>query len=497
MKPFQTLVFLFSTFLVLFFIAWVFPENGIQLGKDVHLKFASINSYFKEDTVQYADISAILKNTRVTLSDNEIDSLFLLLDDSVENTWNSINTLTSKSVIDSLRKISYPLEYMGKTPVVLYSFFSKLRNLSNQKKLVRILHYGDSQIEADRMSSFIRHKLQLNFGGSGCGTVPVVPLYNGQLSVKQDYSENWIRYIGFGNNEGTTGDEQFGALMSFVRQAYPDTLKGSKNKTWLLFEKSPLAYNTSRNYSDVSLYIRSEKEPVNIRVFQSNRIVDSLNLKPSSGLKKLKWHFKETPQELKFAFSGRGLSNIYGISLDNSWGVALDNIPLRGSSGLVFSKTDTTFLSQMYKMMDVGMIILQFGGNVVPYAKNNSSAYERFFKRELAVIKRILPGIPVIVIGPADMSIKENDNFVTYSSLEGVRDGMRKATLESGYVFWDMYEAMGGRNSMPSWVSADPPLAVSDYVHFNARGAKIIAEMFSNALLNEYTFWNLENGSGK
>jgi lysophospholipase L1-like esterase len=149
----------------------------------------------------------------------------------------------------------------------------------------------------------------------------------------------------------------------------------------------------------------------------------------------------------------------------------------------------------MYKMMDVGMVILQFGGNVVPYMKNNYSAYERYFKRELNVIKKILPGIPVIVIGPSDMSIKEKDMFITYPNLEGVRDAIRKATLDSGFVFWDMYEAMGGKNSMPSWVTANPPLAAKDYVHFNARGAKIVAEMFSNALLNEYSYWLIKTNS--
>jgi lysophospholipase L1-like esterase len=497
MKPFQTLVFIFSIFLVLILIAWVFPENGIQVGKNIHIKFASLNDYLAEDTVHYADISKIIENYKIPLSDEETDSLFQLLADSVENALASMNPDLSDINIDSLRDISYALEFNGENPTELFPFFRKLKSLSAQKKLVRILHYGDSQIEADRMSSYIRHKLQLTFGGSGCGTVPVVPLYNGQLSVKQEYSDNWNRHTGFSNADNTLGHDRFGALMSYARQNHADTLRGNKNKTWLKFEISPLSYATSRRYNQATLFIQGETEPVNIQVFQSGRIIDSLNLKPSVGLRKLYWHFKETPDELKFTFSGRGFTNIYGISLDNSWGVALDNIPLRGSSGLVFSKTDTVFLTQMYKMMDVGMIILQFGGNVVPYSKGSSSAYEKYFKRELAVLKRILPGIPVVVIGPSDMSIKEKDNYITYPSLEGVRDAMRKATLESGFVFWDMYEAMGGRNSMPSWVAAEPPLAVSDYVHFNARGAKIIAEMFSNALLNEYYYWNLKTSSSK
>jgi lysophospholipase L1-like esterase len=58
---------------------------------------------------------------------------------------------------------------------------------------------------------------------------------------------------------------------------------------------------------------------------------------------------------------------------------------------------------------------------------------------------------------------------------------MKKATLDANAIYWDMYKAMGGKNSMPSWVFADPPLCSKDFVHFNARGAKIIANMFYNA----------------
>jgi hypothetical protein len=48
---------------------------------------------------------------------------------------------------------------------------------------------------------------------------------------------------------------------------------------------------------------------------------------------------------------------------------------------------------------------------------------------------------------------------------------------------------MGGKNSMPSWVFANPPLASSDFVHFNTRGARIIANMFYNSLMYEYNLY--------
>jgi hypothetical protein len=42
---------------------------------------------------------------------------------------------------------------------------------------------------------------------------------------------------------------------------------------------------------------------------------------------------------------------------------------------------------------------------------------------------------------------------------------------------------------MPSWVFANPPLASSDYVHFNERGARVLAEMFYNAFIHDYNLY--------
>jgi hypothetical protein len=96
----------------------------------------------------------------------------------------------------------------------------------------------------------------------------------------------------------------------------------------------------------------------------------------------------------------------------------------------------------------------------------------------------------VIVIGPSDMSIKEGEDYVTRPFLEDVRDAMKTNALAQGAAFWDMYEAMGGRNSMVSWVQADPPLAADDYTHFSPIGARKVGELFYTALINEYAAYH-------
>jgi hypothetical protein len=50
-----------------------------------------------------------------------------------------------------------------------------------------------------------------------------------------------------------------------------------------------------------------------------------------------------------------------------------------------------------------------------------------------------------------------------------------------------MYKAMGGKNSMSAWVTADPPLAGTDYIHFTPYGTSVISNMFYNAFVLEAT----------
>jgi len=48
----------------------------------------------------------------------------------------------------------------------------------------------------------------------------------------------------------------------------------------------------------------------------------------------------KSPEQLELIFRGATGPDLYGIALDGSYGVAMDNIPLRGSAGLEFTRTD-------------------------------------------------------------------------------------------------------------------------------------------------------------
>jgi lysophospholipase L1-like esterase len=142
----------------------------------------------------------------------------------------------------------------------------------------------------------------------------------------------------------------------------------------------------------------------------------------------------------------------------------------------------------MYKDLKPRLFILQFGGNVMPYIKDRKAIknYGRWFASQIRRLQQTCPETAILVIGPSDMSTKEKDKYVTYKYLPDVVAALKEAALNNNCGFWNMYEAMGGQNSMPSWVNVEPSLARPDYVHFSPKGARLIANMFYNALIFEY-----------
>jgi len=206
----------------------------------------------------------------------------------------------------------------------------------------------------------------------------------------------------------------------------------------------------------------------------------------SRQLNTISWDIDGTLDEITVSFKGEDSPDIYGIALDDHSGVAVDNIPLRGSSGVDFTKTDLPFLRSMYQRINTKLIILQFGVNLVPYITVDYSYYEKQFYKQLKTLKSLRPDICIIVIGVSDMSRKQNGKYVSYPNIVNIREAQKNAAFKADCAFWDMYEAMGGENSMPAWVNTNPALARTDFTHFTWKGSVVISKMFYEALMNDY-----------
>jgi lysophospholipase L1-like esterase len=494
-KPIKTLAFLLIVSTILIAISFVFPQKGIQVFSFFKLQYPSFNEITGGNFQKNETAENIIKNQLAILEDTssfDEDEVFVF-----DSTMESLLDIPIKKKIvfhlDTLKTRIQKIEFAQNNKKLLYQFFKKAEA---NRKLMRILHYGDSQIEGDRISSFLRNRLQKLFGGSGFGLVPAKPLVK-LFSVKQSYSDNWLRYPIFGHKEGAINHNKYGGLGVFCRyMPYNNALKDSTMiNSWLKFSASKISYRKDGIWNNLKIFYSNGESPVLTEIYQDDKMVSAKYLSTNTSFKKIQYQFKGIPKSVTIKLSGSDSPDIYAIALDANKGIALDNIPMRGSSGTYFNKMDLKLLNSFYKEMNIGMILLEFGGNVVPSITSKKAAeqYGRWFASQIRTLRKLNPNTPIIVMGVADMSIKEKDKYITYPYLEDVRDMMKKYTQKSGAAYWDMYEAMGGRNSMPEWVKAKPKLATNDYTHYTSRGARLIANMFYNALLYEYQLYKKNN----
>ncbi len=483
-RPHITLLFLLTVFTLMLVASVVIPEDGIRLTDNSKIRFYQAKDLFSKEE-EYADISKIIaENSPLEVSlllNNDADSMPIVSD-------------TLRANVDSLNESVYKIQFPNHDKTLLYAVFDALEKAQKQEKVVRIMHFGDSQIEGDRMTSLLRNRLQNKFGGAGVGLVPASQPYDFSFSVFHRASDNWNRYTLYGKRDTLVNHNRYGILAGFSsftpQPLTPKKNKPAKETAWISIRESPYAYKNTKEFEQCRLLYGYGADPFSVKIMVNQEIADTGTYFPSEGLKQIQWYFNSPVNNLYIELSGQSSPEVYGIALDAKSGVAVDNIAMRGSAGLVFSNNNAELFRAMVEKLDVKLIILQFGGNIVPNIRKDYSYYERWFYAQLKFIRENSPGVEIIVVGLSDMSQKVNNRYESYPNIESIRDAMKKASFRAGAAYWDMYEAMGGKNSMPSWVFAKPALASSDFVHFTPRGANIIANMFYNALLYEYQLYS-------
>jgi hypothetical protein len=498
MKPFKTFIFFIIILLLIFGLSLIFPDTGIRISEKTRWDFFEINQLISpKPKPEYTDISGILDSTSIkdVRKKNKLTwEDFLAIDTLNNNTYylhvsQPTDTVFRRLQTDSIKHVLHPLDFPENDQSILHPFFRSLSKTKRNNELIRVLHFGDSQIEGDRVSSYIRNELQQRFGGSGVGLIPVRQIYFKNISLNMSLSDNWRNYTIKQKSKLPSGYRKFGILFNYSRFSDPISNQNKIYKARIYIQRPSYSYALARKYKKFRLFYSGNSKPCIAQMKVHDKSLDAEILEPTDQLKVLTWYFQNPPQHFELTFDGQDSPNIYGVALDNTSGVALDNIPMRGSSGLEFTKTNYRFFSTMYHQLNVKLILMQFGVNVVPYIKEDYKLYEKQLYRQLLYLKRISNNTPVILLGVSDMSRKLFGYYVSYPNIEKIRDAQKNAAFKAGCAFWDVYKAMGGENSMPSWVYATPPLAEKDFTHFTYKGSKVIAEMFTNALLKEYELY--------
>ncbi len=495
--PRHTLVFLTIVFSFMGLIAYVFPVGGIKLAEKFAIEFPTLSSIFKtEQKEKKVDISKILAlaNAEEKILDveekAETDTASQTAEVKAEvkaEIKKASTEIESLESIDTNLRLVTTIQYKNGSRQSLNGFFSSLKNIGAEPKSIRVLHYGDSQIEGDRISDYLRLKLQNQFGGEGPGLISLMPVAPSVIN-RINWSDGWDRYGIFAFKDKRVPHNNYGGLAHFSRFNKYKTISDSSSSlsAWVKIQTTKSGGAKATAYSKLKLFYGGSKAKLAIDFYDGGVFKESDSL-VKGGTFNIK-EYNVTPNSLnhEFKFKGKDSPDFYGASLEGNRGVMVDNIGLRGSSGTFFNQSNYAQLKQFYDYLNVKLIILQFGGNTLPYIKDKSQAiqYAGYLKSQIYTIKKLAPNASILVIGPADMSVKKGTEYVTHPILEDLRNAIRQIAFDTDCAFFDMYDCMGGRNSMVAWV--DQGIAAKDYVHFSPQGARKIATLLYSSLINDY-----------
>ena len=466
MKASRVLVFILAVFALLG-IAWAaFPADGVEVGA-LNLRFPSYaeDRMGKQEEVDVDDVlEKVSKSFEMTCSDTQLDSLMFFRD------YLTLNP----------NRIYLPDED--------YTYFDQLfqhfEQAKKDQKVYRVMHYGDSQIEMDRITSVLRQRLQELFGGSGPNMIPAIQRVS-SISVSQSFSGGLTRYSVYGDSTTRRANHgRYGVMTQFSQASGQANITFTKSRHSQAFEKV-------KEISHIGILIGNNSEG-----FKASLRADTIKSEPkicaaNQGVTLLSWDLPTTVSRGTITLQGN--AEVYAILLDGEDGVAVDNNPLRGCSGTIFTRINKQVMEESFRLLDTRMIILQFGGNRMPgiHGSKAIANYMTELEKQIRYFKEVAPQATLLFIGPADMGKSYNGKIGTWKGLPELNDSLRATALRNDVAYWDMFHVMGGEGSMAQYVKHRPALAGPDYIHFTFLGAQEIGDDLAKSFLTYYDFYNM------
>lgn len=346
-----------------------------------------------------------------------------------------------------------------------------IKVLKSNKK-VRIAHYGDSTIQGDIISEYLRQYFQEKFGGKGAGIVEAKTL-NPLLrkSILLSSSNDW----------------ENASIRELTTKKFPIGIAGSvassSDNSWVKIKSSGRFKNLD-DYTNIKILYSNANSNSKVKITTDSK-ADEIKLENKNKISQVNYVVNKTKNVSLDFINSKNLF-VYGISLETENGIHLDNFPLVGNSGVSLLNITESVLNELKEFVTYDLIILNFGINVSFPNKNGYKVYENKMVEVVNHFKKIFPDASFLLVSTGDRIKKIKSTFKSDPEVFSVLEAQKEVVAKTKIAFWNLWEMMGGENSMVSWVEHKPSLALKDYTHFNDKGGEYVAKMLFEAIMNEY-----------
>lgn len=363
-------------------------------------------------------------------------------------------------------------------------FFRALYRLQIQKKTdkgdrkqVKILHMGDSHLQADFFTGKVRRLFQEDkrFGNAGRGFIfPYsAAKTNNPFDYKTRYTGTWTSQRMISNKD----QSQWG-----ISGINVETTNVSSTITL-----EPISYNESKptQIEKVRIYYPILNE----------ELFEAVIIAPTNEIKSQKMHpdgYLEVIFSVPQTSISIGLEKtddiqthfiLQGVSLETSEkGVLYHAVGINGAETRHYLRCED-FETQL-KSVRPDLVVISLGTNDAYPDKFDDVAFKGNLIKIIEQIRNVHPKIPILLTSPNDTyRYKKYPNYNTQKAEERLQELVR----EKNVGLWNFYQIMGGFKSIAEWQKAG--LAQQDRIHLTQTGYNLQGELFFEAINEQYKKW--------
>lgn len=368
----------------------------------------------------------------------------------------------------------------------LDTFFQRLAltEADTPHGISRVLHWGDSTIAADGITSVVRRRMRERFGDGGPGflAAAIDPVWTLRPGLLQE-SDGWemhtivwdgepVRRCGLAGTAAIASDEASSRLAGRL-----------VDDQRLLLHRFELFYRAQPRGGTIELLL--DEELVETVATTSDTPADQFLT------------VERSARELTIRAVGDGPVTVYGAVLETTGpGITWETFGLAGVSVWNLLQQERQHFKRQIARRTPDLLVLQTGGNELPHpglTTGEGARYARGLARLLKRLRSAAPEASCLLIGPLDQAVRERTALESHPLIERVIRIQRAEATAAGCAFWDARAVMGGVGGFERWLEARPQLAWTDLMHLTSRGLDLVGESFTDALLAAYDSWSRAN----
>ncbi len=348
----------------------------------------------------------------------------------------------------------------------LVAFYEKLQQ---KDSTVRIAVMGDSFVEGDILSSDLRERLQLRFGGAGAGFAPMASPLTGFRRTIRTQSKGWNSYniMQRRSTPASLADSYY--ISGWLCQPSDGATvrwEGSSDRERLDSCQTVRIFFISRDTSRVEVVVNDRQN----RIFEAAGDPNVRQIAVYGAIRSI---------ELRILSGAAGFIG-YGAIFEASSGVVVDNYSIRSNNGQAMFWSSPSVDAQIDAMLGYDLVILQYGLNIMQPGVRSFSRYSEQIEKMIAYTRQCFPHAAILVMSVSDRSVKSDDGFVPMDSAPYMIQAQRRAAERTGAAFWSAYDAMQSLGGMARFV--ENGWAGKDYTHINFAGGRRVAWALYDAI---------------